>query len=128
MIDYTMCKDCLSVCNCCEFNGIKCSICKPFSSMFKAKNKNRCNTFTKYLPGDRVVVRPNLESRKYSMSNGVDSVVAAGTMFDFAGKIVTINSVESCSFIDHKPKMYRVKECGGYWTDEMFVGVAYEHD
>lgn len=129
MKDFTQCKDCLNICDCCKFQNIKCALCKPFSSMFQVKNSNRCNCTTRYLPGDKVIVRPDLEYRKYAMlSNSKDSIIAIPSMTGFAGKTVTISSVEVCSFQTNKPMMYKIKEHGGYWTDEMFIGRAYEHE
>ena len=122
------CKNCLNICDCCAFQNIKCVICKPFSSMFQIKNSNRCNCNTRYLPGDRVIIRPDLEYRTYSMSNGKDAIIATSSMVNLAGKTVTISLVDVCTFKPNRPIMYRIKECGGFWTDEMFIGRANEHE
>ena len=122
------CADCLSICDCCEFKNIKCSICKPFTSMFKAKKHNRCNSTTRYLPGDRVIVRPDLEFRKYAMDNSADGIIATNTMVEFVGKTVTISDIKVCTYKDSKPQMYTIAEHGCLWTDGMFIGRAYDHE
>lgn len=73
----------------------------------------------KYKPGDRVVVRSDLERRKYYMEHDksvsdksvFDSVV--GSMLYFSGKTVTIKHIVYGKYV--------IEELPGfYWTDEMF--------
>lgn len=69
----------------------------------------------KYKPGDKVVVRPDLEHKRYYMEHDksiCDSAV--GSMFRFQGKTVTIKYIMHGKYI--------ITELPGiYWTDEMFV-------
>lgn len=108
------CKNCLNICECCEYeNSRKCETCKPFTSKFYLSKYNRCNSKTKYLPGDKVLVRPDLKpGRYYSMADGSNSNIAVGGMINFAGKVVTISYLSD--------RQYRIKEYTCFWTDEMF--------
>ena len=69
---------------------------------------------TKYKPGDRVVVRSDLERRKYYMEHDKSvSNSAVGSMLRFSGKIVTIRHIVYGKYV--------IEELPGfYWTDEMF--------
>lgn len=70
----------------------------------------------KYIPGDRVVVRSDLEPRKYYMENDKSvSDSAVSSMFRFSGKTVTIRHIVYGKYV--------IEELPGiYWTDEMFEG------
>lgn len=66
----------------------------------------------KYKEGDLVRVRSDLTPYKtYYMHNRKDNNIATYSMCTYAGKIVTIICVK---------EQYRVKECSGWWTDDMF--------
>lgn len=74
----------------------------------------------KYKPGDRVRVIKNPKRRKsYYMADGQQSNVFNELMMDFAGKVVTIESITV-------GLEYTIREFSYYWTDEMFEGLADE--
>jgi len=74
---------------------------------------------SKYKVGDKVRVRSDLERHKfYSMKDGMLKNSVVDDMFKLRGKIVTIKEF---SF-----GQYCIEECGYYWTDEMFEGLAEE--
>lgn len=78
-------------------------------------------TLTGFRPVDRVKVRSDLsESKTYRMLGGkhyTDTVNP--TMLEYAGKIVTIASIDRTSH-------YYLKECRHNWVDEMFDGLESE--
>lgn len=76
-----------------------------------------------YNPGDRVVVRHDIEeNRRYFMvGDHTISDVATSGMVRLAGQVCTIGEVTSYG-------KYRIKEYGANWTDEMFFGKALELD
>ena len=78
-------------------------------------------TITGFKPGDRVKVRSDLtEHKNYKMLSGGGYVVGVNsTMETYAGKIVTIDSIDSDG-------PYYLKECGHNWVDEMFDGLESE--
>lgn len=78
-------------------------------------------TLTGFKPGDRVKVRSDLtEHKNYKMLNGRDCVDGVNpTMETYAGKIVTIDSID-------RDGPYYLKECRHNWVDEMFDGLESE--
>lgn len=67
----------------------------------------------KYKVGDKVKVREDLD--KWIPYNGF---FCNDEMVKLKGKVVEIEDVDSIS--------YSIKECGYFWTDEMFSGLAEE--
>lgn len=78
-------------------------------------------TLTGFKPGDRVKVRSDLtEYKKYKMLSGRDYIDSVNsTMVTYAGKIVTIDSIDRTGH-------YYLKECRHNWVDEMFDGLESE--
>lgn len=76
---------------------------------------------TTYQPGDRVVVRDDLECDvRYRMDHNSVTDVATTAMCHLAGQVVTIDHINSYG-------KYRIRELEGLnWTDEMFDGLADE--
>ena len=76
----------------------------------------------RYSPGDRVIVRPDLEENvRYDMDDYSINLGAADGMLRFAGTEVTIRSVEDGTF-------YKIEEGSYGWTDGMFLGCTDEVD
>ena len=76
----------------------------------------------RYKPGDRVVVRHDLEEgKRYYMDDGGLCDIATSEMVELAGQTVTIR--ERPSPTDGK---YYIKEGRWYWTDDMFEGLESE--
>lgn len=78
-------------------------------------------TLTGFKPGDRVKVRSDLsESESYKMLSGKEYTDYVNpTMATYAGKIVTIESIDRMGH-------YYLKECKHNWVDEMFDGLESE--
>lgn len=117
---FEKCKHCLNICECCEFkNTCECGTCKPFASNFSLSACNKCDSKTKYLPGDKVLIRHDLaQDTFYRMDNGNSHNVVIGGMLDFAGKVVRIHSLSDA--YGSNRLQYRICEYGCLWTDEMF--------
>ena len=126
MNELKKCKTCLNLCNCCKHKDVECMNCRPFGSLFQSMKLNRCNTNTKYLPGDRVVVRADLTNDAYTMSDGFTRIATVESMIDLAGKTVTISKIDNSFGNDRLA--YRIQENPCYWVDEMFAGKAYDHE
>lgn len=79
---------------------------------------------TLYEPGDRVVVREDLNDdgiTEYHMFHNPDEWnTVVSEMYDYAGKTVTINKIIA--------GQYRIVEDKGFygWVDEMFAGLESE--
>lgn len=74
-----------------------------------------------YQPGDRVIVREDLENgEQYCMSDDKGCAArAVAAMIRFAGQVVTIRGF----FLGR----YQIEEAPEWvWTDEMFVGLEEE--
>lgn len=70
----------------------------------------------KYNKGDKVLVRPDLQRKHYSMEDDSENQnVATDEMLEFCGKIVTIFDFSGSG-------QYYIAEGRYKWTDEMFVG------
>lgn len=78
-------------------------------------------TLTGFKPGDRVKVRSDLtEYKNYKMLSGNIYIASVNsTMATYAGKIVTIDSID-------RTGLYYLKECRHNWVDEMFDGLESE--
>lgn len=77
----------------------------------------------RYQPGDRVIVRSDLQVRKrYCMDDDFDNWMYANEdMRQYSGEVVTIAGPHVCD-----RNVYAVEESPWKWTDEMFDGYADE--
>lgn len=77
----------------------------------------------RYHPGDKVMVRPDLNrNRRYRMtsgaSKGVGGYLVMPAMERQAGKVLTIKDIAAME------SGYHLEEIGFGWSDDMFVGLA----